>query len=157
MLIVILIPSTLLAQSNWQIQMKIESSPAHNYLILGVDNTATDGFDNLWETHALFGGGIKAYFPHDDWNMAQSKFWRDIRSNNTGIEKTWLFNVDIDPDSSLLNSEFKISWSLSTIPQDITISLIDETSGQQIDMRATPSHSFIFTSPRTYRVKINIP
>ncbi len=156
-IIALLAPSYLLAQPNGHLQVKIESGTVHNYLVLGVDSTATDGFDNLWETPALFGGGIMAYFPHDDWNRAQNKFWRDIKSNDSGTTKTWPFIVDIDPDSSLLNSEFRISWNVSKIPQDYSVTLIDDTTAQQIDMRANPSHSFIFTTPRTYKVVIEIP
>jgi len=157
LIIALFIPSTLLAQPDWHVQVKIESGDAHNILTLGVDHTATDGFDNLWETPALFGGSIRAYFPHDEWNRAHNEFWRDIKSNDSGTTKTWPFTVDIDPDSSLLNSEFRISWNISKVPQNYSMTLIDDITGKQIDMRSTPSHSFIFTAARAFEIIVNIP
>ncbi len=157
LVIAMFIPSTLLAQPDWHVRMKIESGASHNVLILGADDTASDGFDNLWDTHALFGSDIRAYFPHDEWNRDHNKFWRDIKSNDTGMSKSWPVTIDIDPDSSLLNETFTITWDLSMIPQDYTVTLTDDTTGQQIDMRATPLHSFIFTASRSFSVAVNIP
>lgn len=149
-----LLPSNAYAAPEWQVTLRVEAGTGHNRLVLGADDTATAGYDPVWEVYAKLDGQIRAYFPHPEWNMAHQVFWRDIRAKAAPGETTeWLFEVD----SSLNNYNFTIRWDLSRIPQDYEIVLKDDTTGQEIDMRSTTDYKFLYTSARKFRVAVTVP
>jgi len=147
------LPTNAYASAEWEVTLRVEAGTGHNELVLGVDATATDGYDPVWEVYALLGGEIKAYFPHFDWPMVHQVFWRDIRAKAPGTTAEWSFVVD----STLNNSEFAINWDLSRVPENYTIFLRDDTTAQQLDMRLTTFYSFIYTDSRTFRVTVYVP
>lgn len=145
------------AASAWQVTLRVEAGTGYNRLVLGADETATDGYDNVWEVYALLDGEIQAYFPHPEWNMAHNVFWRDIKAHAPGSTKEWLFEIK----SSLNNYDFIIKWDISKIPESCMISLIDDSTGQKIDMRSTTSYSFSYNGSMkdamTFIVAVTVP
>lgn len=157
-----LFPSNAYASAEWQITLRIEAGTGYNRLVLGADETATDGYDNVWEVYALLDGEIQAYFPHPEWNMAQEVFWRDIKAKAVpGMTTEWSFVVDSSKDElgnpSLYNYDFTIRWDLSRIPQNYEIVLIDDSIGKTMNMRSTPSYDFTYTEMRHFKVAVTTP
>src|SRR4030042_2644615 len=87
------LPSNAHASADWEVTLQVEAGNGHNQLVLGADDTATDGYDPVWEVYALLDGKIKAYFPHPEWGMVHDVFWRDIRAHDTGMTKEWSFEI----------------------------------------------------------------
>jgi PKD domain len=57
-----------------------------------------------------------------------------------------------------MNTTVDVTWDLSALPADYAASLIlDDESGQVIDLRATPSYSFVYSTPRNLRVAVTVP
>jgi hypothetical protein len=147
------LPSHTHASAEWEVTLRVEAGTGHNQLVLGADATATDGYDPVWEVYAMLGGEIAAYFPHFDWPMVHQVFWRDIKAKAPGTITEWLFEVD----SSLNNYDFTIRWDISRVPENYTIFLIDDSTGQGIDMRLSSSFSFLYTDIRSLRVAVYVP
>ena len=142
------------AAADWEVALSVSSgNAAYNRLILGADNTATDGHDNIWDTYALLGGTVQAYFPHPEWGLAQQEFHRDIRAHSPGSTIEWSMTVN----SSLTNADFTISWRVSSIPENNPVVLIDDFTGQQIDMRSASSYNFTYTATCSFRLRVTEP
>ncbi|MBI4849375.1 MAG: hypothetical protein HY808_12515 [Nitrospirae bacterium] len=142
--------------ANWQVTLWVKAGTADNRLVLGADDTATDGYDSIWDTYALLGGGLEAYFSHPEWNMIHDVFQRDIRSHTPGATKTWSFAVN----STLADTNFTITWDASTVPVDYPLSLFDSAAGQSTDMHSTGFYNFAYSGTRTFQVSVtecNLP
>lgn len=138
------------AHADWQVPLRIESGDAYNRLVIGTDATASDGYDSLWDTYALMTGDIEAYFSHPEWNMVHTYFQRDIRAHAPGSSKIW----GVTLNSTLSNSTFTITWDISKLPAGYPAVLVDESTGQQTDMRTTPSYSFTYTGIRSFTITV---
>ena len=147
------LPSNAHASADWEVTLRVEAGTGHNQLVLGADDTATDGYDPVWEVYAMLDGYIKAYFPHPEWGMVHDVFWRDIKAHAPEMTKEWSFIVD----SSLNNYNFTIRWDLSKIPKNYEIVLIDDSTGQVTDMRSAASYSFLYTDAGLFRVAVTVP
>ncbi len=129
-------------QAAWQVNFQVElpdpsadSGLASNRLMLGIDNTATDNFDNLLDTVAYDGGRVNAYFLHPEYVMAKSRLWQDMRELQ--LPKTWEVEV-----SSSLDGQAKISWDTSTVPSNVSLKLTDGQTGTSIDMKSMSEYTF---------------
>ena len=149
LMILCVMPETA-AATDWEIAIKVQSGTAYNNLVLGADATATNGYDAVWETYALMGGTVEAYFPHAEWGLIHQEFHREIRAHNSGAAIEWPLTVN----SSLTNANFTISWDLTSVPQDYPVFLIDQSTGQQTDMRSAGSYSFTYTGSRSFRIQL---
>ncbi len=149
LVILCIIPATAGA-TDWEIALKIQSGTAYNNLVLGADATATNGYDAIWETYALMGGTVEAYFPHPEWGLVHQEFHRDIRAHNSGAAIEWPLTVN----SSLTNANFTISWDLTGVPQYYPAVLVDQSTGQQTNMRSAGSYSFTYTGIRSFSLQV---
>jgi len=138
------------AGPDWQVDLTVQSGTAYNHLAVGADITATDGYDPVWDTYALMGGTIEAFFSHPEWGLPHQEFHRDIRAHNPGAA----IELALTVNSTLANANFTISWDISALPQDNPVILIDDTTSQQIDMRTTGSYNFTYTSARSFRIHV---
>jgi len=143
------------AAPEWQVTLLLETDGLRvpSRLVLGADDTATDGFDRTWDSYAMLGGSFRPYFPRPDWDPVMKTYWRDIRAKAPGKTTEWPFVVESD----IPNKNVILRWDLSLLPADYTISLIDDTNGQVIDMRSIPSYSFIYTGKRDLRAVVTVP
>jgi hypothetical protein len=144
----VLFPHNISASPDWQAEITIQSGDASNRLVLGADSAATDGYDVTWDTYALMGGNIQAYFPHPEWGMAHQEFQRDIKAHNPSSTIEWSMTVY----STLTNAGFTISWGLNSLPESNSIVLIDDSNGQQTDMRSLSTYNFTYTGIRPFRI-----
>jgi hypothetical protein len=150
MCIMCLIPSSTYAEPDWQVELTVQSGAAYNILNIGADSTATDGYDPLWETDALLGGTIEAYFSHPEWGRIQQKFQRVIGAHNPGS----VIEMPLTVNSSLINADFTITWDISSLPQDNPIMLTDDSTSQQVDMRTASSYDFTYSTTRSFHINV---
>lgn len=136
--------------STWETTISISYGNDTAFLTLGADKTATDSFENKWETRALLSGYIQAYFSHPEWGMETSYFWSDIK--DLQLPKEWVFYVY----STLSNADLEMRWdSYFNVPDTVELYLIDETDGTTIDMKSQSTYNYtnISASPKTFRIK----
>lgn len=153
MLLPILFVAAAEAAPQWQATLWVQAGGGENELVLGADDTATDGFDNRWDVYTMLGGQLRSYFPHTDWAQTFQQYCRDIRAKAPGKTTEWMFVVESDLGSTSVT----ITRSLSLFPSDHQISLIDDTAGKTIDMRSNSSYSFTYTGKRNFRVSVYAP
>ncbi len=144
------LPQNSVAAPDWQAEITVTSSTAYNRLVLGTDSTATNGYDAVWDSYALMGGDIEAYFPHTEWGLVHQSFHRDIRAHAVGSTITWPMTVN----STLSNTVFTISWDLASLPVAYPVTLTDDSTGQQTDMRTVSSYNFTYTAMRSFSIDI---
>ncbi|HBR16139.1 MAG: hypothetical protein A3G39_07780 [Deltaproteobacteria bacterium RIFCSPLOWO2_12_FULL_43_16] len=138
--------------STWETTISVSYGNDTSLLTLGGDKTATDGFENRWETRALLAGNIKAYFYHPEWGKETPYFWSEIK--DLSLPKEWVFYIS----STLTNQELMMRWDISSVPQEITsLYLVDEAAAAVIDMKTQAAYAYINTSssPKTFTVKVN--
>ena len=148
-LIIVLHPASSFAIAQWEGGIKIYYGDDSQTLAFGADPTATDGFENRWETMALLGGYIQAYFYHPEWGLDTPYYWRDIR--DTLLPKEWTFYVA----SSYTNRQITLSWNISNVPATVNLSLVDEFTGTAVDMRSQPSYVYTLTSTATRAFRVD--
>lgn len=140
------------AAPEWQVTLLIAAGGGENRLVLGADSTATDGLDKLWDSYAMLGGQIRAYFPRPEWHPVFQNYWMDIRAKAPGSTTEWPFVIESD----LVSKTVTLTWDLSLIPSDYPVSLVLDT-GQEIDMRASASYNYVYTVKRNFIAKVYTP
>ena len=148
--IIAVLPANTYAEPDWQVDITVQSGAAYNKLSIGADSTATDGYDPLWDTDALMGGTLEAYFNHPEWGRVQQKYHRDIRAHNPGT----VIEMPLTVDSTLTGQNFTVTWDISSLPLDNPIILFDDTASQQVDMRSVGSYNFTYTGTRAFRISV---
>lgn len=133
------------AQAAWQARLQIsipdsaaDSGNASNKLILGVDSSATDNFDNTWDTVAYPGGSLSAYFPHPENSLSKTQLWQDMRADQ--LPQHWEVEA-----SSQLEGDARLTWDASTVPAQIDLKLVDSQTGNSIDMKTASQYSYAAT------------
>ncbi len=150
LLTLVILPHKAASAPDWQVEINVSSGSSYNRLVLGADSTATNGYDAIWDTYALMGGDLEAYFPHPEWGLMHQDFHRDIRAHAVGTTIEWPMTVN----STLINAGFIISWDLSALPAGYPITLTDESTGQQTDMRSASSYNFTYTAMHSFSIDI---
>lgn len=136
----------------WETTISISYGNDTSLLTIGGDRTATDWFDNRWETRAMLAGSIQAYFYHPEWGKETPYFWSDIR--DLRLPKEWSFYVY----STVSNQLLEMRWDgYSNIPDTVQLYLIDDTASVTIDMKAQSTYTYtnISSSPRIFRVNVS--
>ncbi|MFQ5456680.1 MAG: hypothetical protein ACE5EA_10885 [Nitrospirota bacterium] len=135
----------------WQIDLQIslphpnaDGGVAQNRLIAGADPSATDGFDNIWDTVALPSNTLQVYFYHPEYNSSQNYLWRDIRTLN--LPQKWEINITSNQD----NTPITLAWNLHQVSnnnncQGRMFKLID-SNGNEVDMSNSTSYTYINVS-----------
>lgn len=141
------------AAPEWQATIWVTSGDAKNRLELGADPTATDGFDKAWDSYAMLGGSLRAFFPRPDWHPVFQQYWRDIRAKAPGKPTEWTFVIESDK----VNTDVTLTWDLSLMPDGYPISLTDDSNGQSVSMLANASYSFTYSAARNFRVSVYTP
>ncbi len=134
----------------WQLTLDVsipdpnsDTGTASNNLTIGSDQTATDTYDNKFDTVALLKGPIQAYIAHPEYTPEQQKLWRDFRSNE--FPKEWLLEVNSEGEVNTVN----IKWGINAL-DNLSFTLVDQDSNQEIIMKATPEYSYNST-PNTQK------
>lgn len=147
-ILVTILTSTITATSlaAWQLTLDIttpdpnsDTGTATNKLTIGTDPTATDAYDNKFDTVALLKGPIQAYLAHPEYASEQQKLWRDFRPDT--LPKEWTIEVYSPGEASTIN----IKWRIN-VPDNLYFTLVDQDSKQEIIMTASSEYSYNSTS-----------
>lgn len=135
-----------------------EGEVARTTLILGAHPSATDGFDNVWDTPGFLENVLRAYFLHEDYSPPYQRLWRDVRSNR--LPQEW----DLWILPSQAGSPVTFNWSsadLSNLPSSLRVRLVDLESGsQELDMRSATTYSYAHADQTTahhFRIMVDEP
>ena len=86
--ILLILSGAVTGSAAWQLNLDVstqdpnsDTGTATNRLTIGTDQTATDAYDNTFDTVALLKGPIEAYIVHPEYAAEQQRLWRDIRSD----------------------------------------------------------------------------
>lgn len=149
----VLVPS---AKASWQIEIvvstpdpKADSGEATNRLVIGVDPSATDSFDNTMDTVALLDGPVMAYVDHPGYPSAFKKLWRDMRT--TGLPAQWEIHIGTsNPDVPV-----KVTWQLKGTDR-VDFTLVDKDTGQVLSSTGSNTYSYTASSdPKILLLKVN--
>src|SRR3990172_3122041 len=123
--------------SAWQLTLDIstpdpnsDTGTATNKLTLGTDPTATDAYDNKFDTIALLRGPIHAYIAHHEYATEHQRLWRDIRTDT--LPKEWTIEVNSLGEGNTIN----IKWGINA-PDNIDFTLTDKDNNQEIVIRSS--------------------
>jgi len=130
----------------WQLTLNVstpdpnsDTGAATNKLTIGADQTATDAYDNKFDTVALLRGPVQAYIAHPEYAADKQKLWRDLRSD--ALPKEWTIEVNSPGEASAIN----IKWGINA-PDNLNFTLIDQDNNQEIGIRASSEYSYNSTS-----------
>src|SRR3990170_4388739 len=130
----------------WQLNLDIttpdpnsDTGIATNKLTVGTDPTATDAYDNKFDTVALLKGPVEAYIVHPEYVVEQQKLWRDIRTD--GLPKEWTIEVNSLVEGNTINIKGGID-----VPDNLNFTLIDLDKNKEIRIRASTEYSYNSTA-----------
>src|SRR3989304_2123269 len=133
---------------------KADTGLASNKLHIGTDRTATDGYDNKFDTLALFALSegtmpLQAYLYHPEYSSGQQKLWGDFRGES--FPQEWEFEV-LSEENSLIN----INWLINA-PANLKFNLIDLNRNQEIAMASSNKYSFSNSTsvPKKFLLKVS--
>ena len=142
----LLLGSAVTGSAAWQITLDVsttdpnaDSGLATNRLTAGTDQTATDAYDNKFDTVALLRGPLQAYIVHPEYATEQQKLWRDLRSNT--LPKEWSIEVNSPGEGNTV----MIKWGINA-PDNLSFTLIDQDNNQEIGIRESSEYSYNSTS-----------
>ena len=143
---ILILSGTITVSASWQLTLDIstpdpnsDTGTATNRLVLGTDPTATDAYDNKFDTVALLKGPIQAYIAHPEYAIEQQKLWRDLRSD--ALPKEWTIEVNSPGEASAIN----IKWGINA-PDNLNFTLIDLDKNKEIRIRASTEYSYNSTA-----------
>ena len=126
----------------WQLTLDVstpdqnsDTGAATNKLTIGTDQTATDAYDNRFDTVALLRGPVQAYIAHPEYPSERQKLWRDLRSD--ALPKEWTIEVNSPGEGNTIN----IGWGINA-PDNLNFTLIDQDNNQEIGLMASSDHSY---------------
>ena len=136
------------AQESWQTDIKVSVLDAQNRLSIGQKIEASDGWNARFDVPALLSGDIMAYLEEP----AGRKYWRKFRGSCDGRPciKTW----DAIVESELKDQVIKMEWNPSSFPMEMAISLIDESTGNVINMKTQTEYTYNNIGTRKFRVEV---
>ncbi len=142
----LILSSAITGSAAWQLNLDVstpdpnsDTGTATNNLTIGTDQTATDTYDNTFDTVALLKGPIEAYIIHPEYASEHQKLWRDLRSDT--LPKEWTFEVSSPGEGNII----KIKWGINA-PDNLSFTLVDQDSNKEIIMKTIPEYSYNSTS-----------
>jgi hypothetical protein len=135
------------AQESWQTDIQVSVSDAQNRLSLGQKLDASDGWNTGYDVPALLSGDIMAYLEEP----GDRKYWRKFKASCDGHPciKKW----DVVIESDLGDQTIKMEWNFSSFPADMAISLIDEFTGNTINMKTQTEYTYKNNGKRRFQVE----
>ncbi len=136
------------AGDGWQANIKVSLMEAENRLSIGQRPDATDGWDSRYDVPALLSGDIMAYFEESE----GGKYWQKFKSSCGAplCAKYW----DLLVESDLEGQVIKLNWNPSSFPPGMAIFLIDEATGNVVDMLAQAKYTYKNTGKRKFQVEV---
>lgn len=158
----------------WKLPLEVstvsdDGEKVYNKLVVGIESGATDGFDNLWDTPALFSNSdpsspvsLRAYLKNESAaNKDLYRLWKDIRGTtlNEG-NTTW----DITVDSVPAGKSVVLSWEIhpGVINKGERLVLKDNNSlgtdnrPVELDITQTTSYTFVAAEGETRSLSLTL-
>jgi hypothetical protein len=117
------------AFAGWEANITVSSDNAESRLSFGQKADATDLTDGLYDVPALLSGAIRVYFQTEE-----GSFWRDIRA--IGADKEWQLQI-----ASQTGMPVDVAWNPADFPAGATVTLIDASNAQEIDMKSSSNYT----------------
>src|SRR3972149_2792592 len=140
--ILLILSGAVTGSAAWQLNLDVstqdpnsDTGTATNNLTIGTEQSATDAYDNTFDTVALLKGPIEAYMVHPEYASEQQRLWRDIRSD--ALPKEWTIEVNSPVEGNTIN----IKWELIA-PDNLDFTLIDQDKNKEIKLRASSEYSY---------------
>lgn len=130
--------------ADWTLPLTVTSGAAQTGVVLGIDSTATDGFDAGQDSPTPFTEEtLNAYFSHPEWNLTfagtpVSAFHRDIRGT---VPQTFSLRIKTEL------TPVTVTWDSALVPA--TVQAVLKTNGEAVDMRKAGSYQFAPASQLT--------
>jgi len=130
------------SNGTWQARLVAQTSDGEATSVkFGISPSATPGFDAFAdaETPPSDGSGIRMQFPHADWGPNAGGYLMDMRGPSPGMT-TWDLEVAVKGSGE----QVVLSWpSLSSVPRDVSLTLVDLATGKRLYMRTNSSITFV--------------
>ncbi len=166
---------------NWRLKIMAKcGNISDNITTLGINEGATDGFDNWYdylEPPAPPGNNyLEVYFKREGWVDVGAKFNQDIRAPIENNEtKSWTFEValwsattlSLHAKTEFLHSKTKVkrnetitlSWpKIDEVPKELEFILTDIETGTAINMRELKSYTYnvetYYNTPHGFRIDV---
>jgi len=138
----------------WQYQLTAAvGSVVDNSNYLGVNSSATDGFDTSFDIpkpSPAPGNYIQLCFPHPEWNSPSgNNFASDIRQSAPLADtvKRWYFQVT----TNVMNDTVTLSFINNGIPSALGRYLTDFTTGKRINLKNSTTYKYFHGADSTAR------
>lgn len=122
--------------------LQVSGGGIYDYVVVGMMDKATDGFDNAYDAFAPVGNMndtyIKTTIAHPEWYTVKSEFRSDIRSIKELQEWTIAVYTNLPAGTPLT---IALKDDASTVPADYTLTVQDIDTGVVADLK-TGSYSF---------------
>jgi hypothetical protein len=137
------------AGESWQADIKVGVIDAENRLSIGQRPDATDGWNARYDVPAILSGDIMAYIEESE----GGKYWRKFKG--CCARRLCIRKWDVLVESDLKGQIIKLSWDPSSFPPAMTIflMLMDEATGDVVNMQAQPEYSYKNTGKRKFQVE----
>jgi len=130
---------------DWQLRLNAQAEGLQDAATwLGASGTATGGFDGGKDVpkpptaKGMGGAELSVYFPHTDYGVESGRYASDVRGK-VRTSETWDVVVQTRGSSQAVT----LTWpDLRNLPRYYGAVLVDQDSGEQINMRTTSSYSF---------------
>lgn len=156
LLLIITITSAATTKAEWQVDLEVytpdnksDTGKASNSISLGNTTTATEQYDNRFDTIALLTDNVNAYFYHPEYKSNVQRLWRDFRSDV--LPQEWEFEVQSSKTDNLINIDWKIQ-----APANLHFVLVDKDSGNETDMSSANEYAYNAnaTTPKKFLLKV---
>jgi hypothetical protein len=140
--------SPVFAGDGWQTDMRVSLMDAQNRLSIGQKLDAADGRDARYDVPAILLGEVMAYIEEPD----GGKYWRKFRSDcdRHPCSKRWDILVESDWEGEII----RLSWNPSSFPAEMMITLLDEATGDTMNMQAQAEYSYKNAGKRRFQIEV---
>jgi hypothetical protein len=127
------------AMSDFTAKIRVSGGGTYDYCVIGMNQAATDGFDNAYDALApgfnMNDTYLSCVISHPDWNTVKIDFRGDIRA--TKPSETWSITVRTNlPAGTPLTME--VEQDGNSLPQNALIVVDDAANGKRADLTAGP-------------------
>jgi hypothetical protein len=132
--------AALLATGGWAMNLQAACHGTRDTATyLGVNTRATRGVDGFdWAKPPSPGAGVRVAFVHPDRRNLGAAYATDLRAEIGALAEQWEFEV-----RSTYSDAVTLSWpSLTSVPKEYALTLVDVASGQQQYLRTTGAYVY---------------
>jgi microcompartment protein CcmK/EutM len=127
-----------------KVAVDVRGAGTYDYVLVGMNSAATEGFDNAFDTVTPGAGVadpyITAVIPHPDWNTVKTDFRTDFRSPKKS--ETWHIKVATNAASGT-KITLSIDRDRTSLPRNYRVLIKDPSTGGMHDLTGSP---YVYTT-----------